>query len=392
MLGLSDIKDLADNDHYKLVQFHPSYTYEDFVRGITAKPTEDGNGIIYDAENKTLGKFAKNALDNFLASKGLLQDENFANRLQILIEEVNKEVINGKVYSFGDKSTAEIFAVGTDYFYYNFPTQKDIRYKLLFSDLEKIFNNSSELKIPINLRDAEKDLQLVMKGKYPYYFMLLKKLESYKVDSESKDKENLKKFVLVIDEINRANLSSVLGELIYALEYREKSVESMYEVGGSNKLILPPNLYIIGTMNTADRSVGHIDYAIRRRFAFVDILPKELKDDKIEFHKVLFKKVSQLFITNYDEYVLNENIKLEKSKTLSAEFRPEDVWLGHSYFIQTKEVDKDGKEILVPDDFNIRLNFEIKPILLEYVKDGILINTIKVDDKEIKVEDYIKSL
>jgi hypothetical protein len=59
---------------------------------------------------------------------------------------------------------------------------------------------------------------------------------------------------LIIDEINRANLSSVLGELIYALEYRGEVVESMYEYEESREIVLPENLYIIGTMNTADRS------------------------------------------------------------------------------------------------------------------------------------------
>ncbi len=88
------------------------------------------------------------------------------------------------------------------------------------------------------------------------------------------------------------------GELIYALEYRGKAVESVYEVEGERDLILPPNLYIIGTMNTADRSVGHIDYAIRRRFAFVNILPKDLKEDQtIHFNSTDFEKVSQLFTT-----------------------------------------------------------------------------------------------
>ncbi len=147
------------------------------------------------------------------------------------------------------------------------------------------------------------------------------------------------------DEINRANLSAVLGELIYALEYRGEAVQSMYAIDGENNLILPPNLYIIGTMNTADRSVGHIDYAIRRRFAFVNILPKDLTNELgDQFEGTLFAKVTNLFNTN-----------------LSPEFKKEEVQLGHSYFI-TKNT-----------PINIRWEYEIKPILFEYVKDGILV-------------------
>lgn len=151
-------------------------------------------------------------------------------------------------------------------------------------------------------------------------------------------------FVLIIDEINRANLSSVLGELIYALEYRGEVVDSMYAVDGNNKITLPPNLYIIGTMNTADRSVGHIDYAIRRRFAFVDVLPRDLSSElKENFNSEKFNAVADLF-----------------DKHLSQEFRKEEVQLGHSYFITENT------------DIQTRLQYEIKPILREYIKDGVL--------------------
>ena len=380
---------LEDSEQFKLVQFHPSYTYEDFVRGIVAEPNPDGDGVLFKAENKTFGIFAQRALDNYQASKGIQKDEEFSSRLQILIDEVNKKIDSGDVFIFGDKSKAEIISIGNDYFIYSFPARKEIRYKLLFSDLEKVFKNRDLIKIPINLRDKEKDFELTMKGKYPYYFMILRKLESYILQPvQNENHVNLKKYILIIDEINRANLSSVLGELIYALEYREKAVESMYAVEESvllnkNHIILPPNLYIIGTMNTADRSVGHIDYAIRRRFAFLDILPEELEDGKIIFQKEWFKKVSALFIDNYDDYILNRYIPLVKAKTLSGEFRPEDVWIGHSYFIQKK---LEG-DVLEPADFRLRIDYEVKPILLEYVKDGVLMGKVG----EVKVEDYIKS-
>lgn len=218
LLGLGENDSLEGNEQFKLIQFHPSYSYEDFVRGIIAETVDEK--IKYSVKDKILGSFAQEAL---------------------------------------------------------------------------------------------------------------------------KDKD--KPYVLVIDEINRANLSAVLGELIYALEYRGEAVQSMYAIEGENNLTLPPNLYIIGTMNTADRSVGHIDYAIRRRFAFVNILPKDLTNELgDQFESALFAKVTNLFNTN-----------------LSSEFKKEEVQLGHSYFI-TKNTPID-----------IRWEYEIKPILFEYVKDGILV-------------------
>ena len=150
----------ADNEQFKLIQFHPSYTYEDFVRGIVAKPNPDGEGIIYEAENKTLGDFATKALDNFLASKGQLTiDSEFQTRFNTLIDEINSEINSGKIFKFGDKSTAEIISVGNEYLIYSFPERKEIRYKLLFSDIEKVYNKRQEINIPIDLR-VEKTVKM----------------------------------------------------------------------------------------------------------------------------------------------------------------------------------------------------------------------------------------
>jgi hypothetical protein len=370
---------LKNINQFKLIQFHPSFSYEDFVRGIVAKPTESGEGIFYEAEDKLLGNFAKEALKNYLASKGeSTVDLSFQGKLNALLEQIRTTLDKGKTFIFDEKSTAHVIAIKDDGILYSFPQREEIKYKLLFSDMEKIYNFKDSIEKPIDLRDAELQLGLGMKGKYPYYYMTLQRLEEIKVEAIQVQKEELKNFVLIIDEINRANLSSVLGELIYALEYRGESVESMYAVSGDNELILPPNLYIIGTMNTADRSVGHIDYAIRRRFAFVDVLPENLaKYGLAEFDEPLFRKISELFIANYDGYY-NSDESPKRATTLSIEFRVEDVWLGHSYFINKE----DG------GDIRTRLDYEIKPILMEYVKDGILIG--KVGD--IAIENYIKSL
>ncbi|PWK10112.1 ATPase family protein associated with various cellular activities (AAA) [Psychrobacter immobilis] len=168
------------------------------------------------------------------------------------------------------------------------------------------------------------------------------------------------KYLLIIDEINRANLPSVLGELIYALEYRGEFVQSMYEYEGTRDIKLPKNLYIIGTMNTADRSVGHIDYAIRRRFAFYDVLPNA----SVVIHKrakELFDDVARLF-DNDNSY-------------LSSDFDANDVQIGHSYFILSDDEDMTEKELEI--ELKQKIEYEIKPILYEYIKDGVLLDSAR---------------
>ena len=367
LLGLNDNDSLEGNEQFKLIQFHPSYSYEDFVRGIVAKPNEEGDGIIYTAENKVLGAFAKEALANYLYSDGNIKSwinnnfDRFKREIQNIIEKEAKYIL--------DEKTA-ITNIKEEEFLLN-NTVSTIDFNFFKKLIEKVIEENFEITAK-NTRDL-----LGIEIRYSNYKLLIEKfLEKYIFH-----KSKLKNYILIIDEINRANLSTVLGELIYALEYRGESVESMYAIDDDNSFTLPPNLYIIGTMNTADRSVGHIDYAIRRRFAFVSVLPKELEGN---FDKNLFKAVSKLFIENYDEYINNTDTELKRAKTLSPEFKPEDVWLGQSYFIQKKY--SDGKDV----PMSIRWEYEIKPILLEYIKDGILIDNIKIEEQmqEIKTLVY----
>lgn len=364
MLGLSDVEELKDNEQFKLIQFHPSYTYEDFVRGIVAKPNE--NGISYEVENKVLGKFAETALYNYFDSKKEIEviskEKILKNHFNAFVDYINEEIDKKNGFYSLTNNVGLILGTDEDAFRYKGKNEGWLKNgnRMLYKDIIQAYSDGNNERQDIK---KNQNLSGLARQHASYFVRVLNLFQDYlqendlKFNSESDtEKIELKNYILIIDEINRANLSSVLGELIYALEYRGKAVESMYEVEGENKLILPPNLYIIGTMNTADRSVGHIDYAIRRRFAFVDILPKDLSEEEgIIFHSTLFHQVSELFETS-----------------LSPEFEKKDVQLGHSYFIQKKEEDENGNEVLVPNDFNIRLEYEIKPILLEYVKDGIL--------------------
>jgi len=385
ILGLNSTDDLKDNEQFKLIQFHPSYTYEDFVRGIVAE--SKGDKIEYKNVNKTLGEFAELALKNYKDSKKnvneLSTEKWIDDEFTQFVDEISQTLEKEKIVLSDNVDLVDLM---DDAFLYIGENWKGYEHRMSFKDIKRAYLDNN-----ITRQDIVKNINLSGSARQhaTYYIVVLKKFREFlsgKKAPTNQTKINEQKYILVIDEINRANLSSVLGELIYALEYRGEEVESMYEVDGSQKLILPPNLYIIGTMNTADRSVGHIDYAIRRRFAFVEVLPEKLNDEKIIFHEDWFKKVSELFITNYDEYFADEERKviLKPSKTLSSEFRPEDVWIGHSYFIQKKL--EDNK--LEPEEFRMKIDYEIKPILMEYVKDGVLVGNVG----EQKIEDYIKNL
>lgn len=192
-------------------------------------------------------------------------------------------------------------------------------------------------------------------------------LDKYSVSSTMED--NIKPHVIVIDELNRGNVSKIFGELITLIESDKRkgcvNAESVILPYSKKLFSIPKNIYIIATMNTADRSLDTLDYAIRRRFAFIPCKPYEINHS--DFDSDLFKEVSKLFIANYDEYKENNwdrSLKLIPADTLSEEYKPEDVWIGHSYFIMTNENGEDCKRD--------KLLYDIIPLLEEYVRDGVL--------------------
>ncbi|WJJ98234.1 AAA family ATPase [Algibacter luteus] len=353
---------LEASGQFKLVQFHPSYTYEDFIRGITAK--SEGEHISYDTENKTLALLAEEANINLIASKKDVEDYSKEEGIKDLLIEFS-ESVQDKIDENEDYKITEavsIVAVEEDAFRYTgkWKTSQRMKFKDLVSAILQNVNSRQEFK--------RLDSVSGLARQHATYFF--KVLEQFKKEfgsqlneavSKRVSKPLLKNYVLIIDEINRANLPSVLGELIYALEYRGEAVDSMYAIDGDAKITIPENLYIIGTMNTADRSVGHIDYAIKRRFAFVDMLPNAevITNDKA---KTLFNIVSELFTEKY----------------LASDFESKDVHLGHSYFILDE-----NSELSESEQLQLKLDYEIMPILNEYVKDGLLLETAKEKLKEI---------
>ena len=153
--------------------------------------------------------------------------------------------------------------------------------------------------------------------------------------------------LLIIDEINRANLSNVLGPVFYLFEFQRGASQTI-KIGKEEINQLPKNLYVIATMNTADRSLAVVDFALRRRFSWYTLYPQPIKDiDKGRFfHKDLFNTISDLF----DKYANDDELNLQP---------------GQSYFI-TDELNAD--ELMKE-----RLIYEIMPLMKEYFAEGYML-------------------
>lgn len=175
------------------------------------------------------------------------------------------------------------------------------------------------------------------------------------------------KYFFIIDEINRGNMSKIFGELLMAIEYRDEEITLAY---AGKKLKVPKNVYIIGMMNTADRSLAIIDYALRRRFGFVDMKPAFESDNfKQHIKKVNFEPFNSLI----------ESIKILNEEIIDDDSLGEGFCIGHSYFCnESKCNNKEGLQEII--------EFEILPTLKEYWFDdkqtyekwkSTLINAIK---------------
>ncbi|MCD8081585.1 MAG: AAA family ATPase, partial [Bacteroides sp.] len=358
-----------------LVQFHPSYAYEDFVRGMVVEASDAGTPQ-YKTIDKTLGEFARKAARNWqlhlLSGANHLQEvveqknrwEQFIEFVQRQIDEQGRFPLTPHVY-LSEYDDTRFTYKGDNWNAH--PNGLNMKY----AELQRIAEAGVTERAQVKNVPGIAPLTRTHATYFTRMMQLYQEFRPQPAQAAPVEKVELESYVLIIDEINRANLPVVLGELIYTLEYRGESVESMYAIEGDNSLVLPPNLYIIGTMNTADRSVGQIDYAIRRRFAFIDMLPELLEVSG--FDTALFTQVSSLFIKNVEEYRKNRNCRLQRADCLSEEFRPEDVWIGHSYFLMK---DKAGRDLT-----DMRLRYEIVPILREYLKDGIFKDTEEVEDK-----------
>ena len=233
-------------------------------------------------------------------------------------------------------------------------------------EIWKNFPNVNEIK-NIEKSFSEKKIG----GNKTVKYAILNALQEWKSEHSGKktktSKANVKNYVLIIDEINRGNVSKIFGELISLLEADKR-------LGGNHHLSvilpyskesfsIPSNLYIIGTMNTTDRSVGSIDYAVRRRFAFYTL--KAERSALENYYSA--EENSDLRETAIDRFNKVEKLLNDKNN-LSSDMEFNDLMVGHSYFMA------ESSEAL-----ELKWEYEVIPLLKEYQKDGLLKQSLDIE-------------
>jgi len=309
--------ELRKSGQIEFITFHQNYSYEDFVVGIS--PDVTSGTLRFDKREGIFKQLAERAKQNWLAANNKEQEHIdftsvFNSFFAKLIEEEVTEVdipMKSKNYKF------KVTSIDIDEGRIKFTKQSGgTGHDLLIKNVQRIY---------------EGILDYGTEGLAVYYNPLVEKLKEYanKLEPQKSALEKLKNFVLVIDEINRANISKVFGELITLLEDDKRlGAENELKItlpNGEKNFGIPPNLYIIGTMNTADKSIALIDIALRRRFEFLGYYPKYEGYDS-EAISLLQK--------------INTNI-FEKKKSA-------DYLIGHAYFMKSQPIENVLKNKIVP--------------------------------------------
>jgi 5-methylcytosine-specific restriction enzyme B len=299
---------LKKEGQIEFITFHQNYSYEDFMVGL--RPHTEGMALAFKEHKGIFYKLCKLAEENYLSSsvegyaKEPTFEEVFDTFLQPLIEEEKELEVKMK----SDGYAFHITKVSEDSNRLHFRKQNGgTGHDLVINTIKNIY---------------EKTVSFSQQGLGVYYYPLVDVLKNIAQQQTTTVKTELKQYVLIIDEINRANISRVFGELITLLE-DDKRISMPHELritlpNGEKEFGIPPNLHVVGTMNTADKSIALVDIALRRRFEFEGKYPNyEAKDNYTQEMADLLKK-------------LNTNIFSAKNTA--------DFLIGHAYFMKGEAI------------------------------------------------------
>jgi 5-methylcytosine-specific restriction protein B len=329
---------LKEDKRIGFVTFHHSFSYEDFVEGLRAKASDDGAGVRYYVEDGIFKILCDQA-------GGGTSTSSLDHALTLFIEKLEEKPVQlktsrGKLFTvtYRGNSTFRIDPESSEGAKDYAASIENIKFVYQGGDIKKVYNPS-------------------------YVRGILNHLTSeYSLNAESEDVSGQSPVVLIIDEINRGNTANIFGELITLIEpsKRAGAAESLSLTLPYSKLPLsvPDNLYIIGTMNTADRSLAHIDTALRRRFVFEEMMPNPFLLKGIVVEGVDIKKMLSM---------INARIELLYDREHT---------IGHSFFMGLTSASGIGE---LSDIFKL----QILPLLEEYFfEDWEKIRVVLGDDKK----------
>ncbi len=306
---------LVEEGQIVFATFHQSMSYEDFIEGI--KPDVNAaKNVIYDITPGVFKNISECARNNWLdAKKGTIKELSFEEAFTNLKDEWEENV----------EMKFPLKTKGKDYTILDF-TKASIHFKKFSGTTNHTMSISTLRDLFYGLKEVKHE------GVGVYYPSLITKLKSYQSE-ELRTKEE-KSYVLIIDEINRGNVSAIFGELITLIENDKrlgnKEALSVVLPYSKEPFSVPNNLYLIGTMNTADRSVEALDTALRRRFSFEEMMPKP----------ALVKTEGQSgtvggVIENIDLEKLLITINNRIEKLIDRDHK-----IGHSYFLVVDSLEK----------------------------------------------------
>ncbi|EAK8334380.1 McrB family protein [Campylobacter jejuni] len=369
------------NGQIVFTTFHQSYGYEEFVEGIKPIIDNDENSqeVKYDVKDGIFKELCDKSLKNYILS---MQNENEIDLDKLIFEfanYINQDFLNkGNEFPLENKVSIKKILLNFKDEYCSFSLGGSIKspQSLTIDIIKRDYLNFKNKKI-LSFKDIKPkyDSQSDYHGNAIYYFMFYNKLKEFENIQNEKfkiKKEILKSYIIIIDEINRGNVSKIFGELITLIEpskrIGEKEELKVTLPYSGKEFGVPKNVYIIGTMNTADRSITSLDTALRRRFEFIEMMP-DVSKLSIDCEGINLQELLKAINTRI-EYLL------DREKTI-----------GHAFFISVENLESLKKV------FKNR----IIPLLQEYFyNDYALIDAVlnKNGMLEISVEnkDYLKNM
>ena len=353
---------LKEDGQIEMVTFHQNFTYEDFIEGIRPVLDDEDRNIEYELSEGVFRKIADRANKNRTQSEQT-DDKSWDTDelLQAFAESIEVRLDLGEKISLfppDDRSGATIGEIywSRDEQFKSVQLGGTVKYQRLTKnvikrDYEAFYKK--EIKSPKDIKPTHKSKR-TQHGNAMYYFALYQKIKQFH-DEEWQPEESVpvekQNYVLIIDEINRGNIARIFGELITLIEPSKRiggddasTVTLPYSKDSKGEFGVPDNLYIIGTMNTADRSIALLDTALRRRFEFIEMMPnsKLVSDniDDVDCQKLLD--------------AMNDRIRF----LLDREHQ-----IGHTYFMDVKRIT--GK-----DSLETTFKNKIIPLLQEYFYDN----------------------